>query len=122
MSIPIARWLATVAGVATVCAAIATSAHARETGFDGMPDTRTDWEQWQSGLSVPSDPCVKHAWTSSLVPVDPQFDSRLQARYAVAGLQDARGSRCDPWPDIPDAAVDASNAPLEPDAARHPGR
>lgn len=122
MSIPIARVLATVAGVATVCAAIATSGHARDTDIDGMPVTRTDREQFRSGLSVPRDPCVKQSWTSRLVPVDPQIDSPLRARYAVAGLQDARGNRCDLSPDIPDEAVDAYNAPREPAAARHGAR
>lgn len=122
MTIPTARMLATVAGVATVCAAIATSGHARETDIDGMPVTRTDREQWRSALSAPPDPCLGQAWTSILVPVDPQIDSALRARYAGAGLQEARGNRCDASPAIPDEVVDAVNAPREPAAARHPGR
>jgi hypothetical protein len=122
MSIPIARVLTTVAGAATVCAAIATSGHARDTDIGGMPDTRTESEQWRSGLTVPRNPCVKQSWTSRLVPVDPQIDSPFRARYAVAGLQDAHGNRCDPSPDIPDVPVDAYNAPSEPATARHEAR
>ncbi|MEX0958571.1 MAG: hypothetical protein WDZ63_04735 [Burkholderiales bacterium] len=118
MSILVARVLATVAGAATVCAAIATSGHARDPDIGGMPDSRTDREQWRSGLSVPRDPCVKQSWTSRLVPVDPHTDSGFPARYALAGLQDAHGNRCDPSPDVRDAAVDAYNAPRDPAATR----